>query len=124
QTEGIDVALANLPTGASQSRDGRPSVGAAVDLSGGAMAMRPAPGLKPLPAIVAAGTLAQMGIGLERPFTLRTESTDVPMIAVGSIDYFPTLYPGVDDFLLVPRLALLDRLTRGGSLDGYANEVW
>jgi hypothetical protein len=124
QTEGIDVALASLPTGASQSRVGRPAVGADVDLSGGAMMMRPAPGLKPLPAIVAVGTLQQMGIGLGRPFTLRMESTDVPMIAVGSIDYFPTLYPGVDDFLLVPRLALLDRLTRGGSVNAYANEVW
>jgi hypothetical protein len=124
QTEGIDVGVANLPTGVSQSHDGRPAVGADVDLSGGAMLMRPAPGLKPLPAIVATGTLEQMGIGLGRPFTLRMESTDVPMIAVGSVDYFPTLYPGVDDFLLVPRMGLLDRLTRGGSINAYANEVW
>jgi hypothetical protein len=124
QTEGIDVGLASLPTGASESRDGQPAVAVSVDLFGGDMVMRPAPGLKPLPAIVSAPTLQKMGIGLERPFTLRMESTDVPMIAVGSIDYFPTLYPGVDDFLLVPRMALLDRLTRGGSLDAYSNEVW
>ncbi len=124
QTQGIDVAVANLSTGASQAHDGRPAVGADVDLSGGAMVMRPAPGLKPLPAILSAGTLEKMGIGLGRPFSLRMESTDVPMIAVGTIDYFPTLYPGVDDFLLVPRLALLDRLTRDGSVNAYANEVW
>lgn len=124
QTQGIDTAVANLPTGTSQSHDGRPAVGADVDVSGGPMVIRPAPGVKPLPAVVSAGTLEKMGIGLGRPFTLRMESTDVPMIAVGSVDYFPTLYPGVDDFLLVPRLALLDRLTRGGSVDAYANEVW
>jgi ABC-type antimicrobial peptide transport system permease subunit len=99
-------------------------VGAAVDLSGGTMVMRPAPGLKPLPALVSAATLEKMGIGLGRPFSLRMESIDVPMTTVGTVDYFPTLYPGVDDFLLVPRLALLDRLTRGGSVNAYPNEVW
>jgi hypothetical protein len=124
QTQGIDVAVTGLPTGPAQTRDGRTAVGAVVDLSGGAMVMRPAPGLKPLPALVSAGTLEKMGIGLGRPFTLRMESIDVPMTAVGTVDYFPTLYPGVDDFLLVPRLAILDRLTRGGSVNAYANEVW
>jgi hypothetical protein len=124
QTTGLDTAVAYLPTARSQMREGRLALGADVDLSGGSMEMRPPLGLKPLPAIVSAGTLEKMGIGLERPFTLRMESTDVPMIAVGSVDYFPTLYPGVDDFLLVPRLPLLDRLTRGGSVNAYANEVW
>jgi hypothetical protein len=124
QTQGIDIAVANLPTGPGQSRDGRQAVGADVDLSGGTMVMRPAPGTKPLPAILSTGTLEKMGIGLGRPFTLRMESIDLPVTAVGTVDYFPTLYPGVDDFLLVPRLALLDRLTRGGSINAYANEVW
>ncbi|HEU0169516.1 MAG TPA: hypothetical protein VFS62_17220, partial [Chloroflexota bacterium] len=119
QTQGIDVGVANLPTSPAQSRDGQQAVGANVDLSGGAMVMRPAPGLKPLPAIVSTGTLEKMGIGLGRPFTLRMESIDLPVTAVGTVDYFPTLYPGVDDFLLVPRLALLDRLTRGGSISAY-----
>ena len=124
QTAGLDIAVANLPTRPGQARDGRPALGARVDLSGGAMVIRPALGLKPLPALLSASTLEKMGIGLGRPFTLRMESTDVPMTAVGSVDYFPTLYPGIDDFLLVPRLALLDRLTRGGSVNAYANEVW
>jgi|GEM_PF-5512863 len=124
QTQGIDIAVANLPTGPGQSRDGRQAVGANVDLSGGTMVMRPAPGLKPLPAIVSTSTLEKMGIGLGRTFTLRMESIDLPVTAVGTVDYFPTLYPGVDDFLLVPRLGLLDRLTRGGSINAYANEVW
>jgi hypothetical protein len=124
QTAGLDIAVANLPTGPGQARDGRPAVGAHVDLSGGTMVIRPALGLKPLPALLSASTLEKMGIGLGRPFTLRMESTDVPMTAIGSVDYFPTLYPGIDDFLLVPRLALLDRLTRGGSVNAYANEVW
>jgi hypothetical protein len=124
QTQGIDVAVANLPTGPGQTHDGRPALGADVDVSGGAMVMRPAPGIKPVPAILSAGTLEKMGIGLGRPFTLRMESIDLPVTAVGTVDYFPTLYAGLDDFLLVPRLALLDRLTRGGSINAYANEVW
>jgi hypothetical protein len=124
QTQGIDVAVANLPTGPGPTHDGRPALGADVDVSGGAMVMRPAPGVKPVPAILSAATLEKMGIGLGRPFTLRMESIDLPVTAVGTVDYFPTLYPGVDDFLLVPRLALLDRLTRGGSINAYANEVW
>jgi hypothetical protein len=123
-TTGLHTAVANLPTGPSQTRDGRPALGAAVDLSGGGMMIRPAIGLKPLPALLSTSTLEKMGIGLGRPFTLRIESTDVPMTAVGTLDYFPTLYPGLDDFLVVPRLALLDRLTRADSVNAYANEVW
>jgi hypothetical protein len=124
QTVGLHTAVANLPTGSAQTRDGRPALGADVDLSGGTIVIRPAPGTKPLPALLSAGTREKMGIGLGRPFTLRMESIDLPLTAVGMVDYFPTLYPGIDDFLLVPRLALLDRLTRGGSVNGYANEVW
>jgi hypothetical protein len=123
-TTGLHTAVANLPTGPSQTRDGRPALGAAVDLSEGAMVISPAIVLKPLPALLSTSTLEKMGIGLQRPFTLRIESTDVPMTAVGTLDYFPTLYPGLDDFLLVPRLALLDRLTRTDSVNAYANEVW
>jgi hypothetical protein len=123
QTAGLETAVANLPTGSGPTRDGVPALSADVDLSRGTMLMRPAPGLKPLPALFSASTLEKMGVGLGRPFTLRIESTDVPMTAVGTVDYFPTLYPG-DDFLLVPRLGLLDRLTRGGSSNAYTNEVW
>jgi hypothetical protein len=118
------TAVDDLPTGPGQSRDGRAVVGASLDLSSGATLIRPAPSSKPLPAVLATGTLAQMGIGLGKPFTLRIQSSDVPMVAVGTLDYFPTLYPGVDDFLLTPRLGLLDRLIRAGSLSAYTNEVW
>ncbi|MFI5267917.1 MAG: hypothetical protein ACHQ7M_11120, partial [Chloroflexota bacterium] len=64
QSAGLDTGVANLPTAQSQVREGRPALGAEVDLSAGTMEMRPPLGVKPLPAIVSAGTLEKMGIGL------------------------------------------------------------
>jgi hypothetical protein len=123
QMLGVATAIAVLPTAPGQVRDGRRAVGVAVDLNGGAMLIRPPLGAKPLPALFSARTLEKMGIGLGRPFTLRIQSTDVLLSAVGTVDYFPTLYPG-DDFLLVPRLPLLDRLTRANEQGFYTNEMW
>jgi hypothetical protein len=123
QTAGVSTAIADLPTGPGQIREGRPALGASVDLFGGSILIRPPLGPKPLPALFSARTLEKLGIGLGRPFTLRIQSTDVPLTAVGTVDYFPTLYPG-DDFLMVPRMALLDRLTRGTEQGFYTNEMW
>ncbi|HET6312046.1 MAG TPA: FtsX-like permease family protein [Candidatus Nitrosotalea sp.] len=123
QTAGAATAIVALPTGPGQVRDGRQAVGARVDLNGGAMLIRPALAAKPLPALFSARTLDKLGIGLGRPFTLRIQSTDLPLTAIGTVDYFPTLYPG-DDFLMVPRIALLDRLTRDTQEGFYTNEMW
>lgn len=123
ETAGVATTIAALPTGPGQVRDGRQALGASVNLSSGPMLIRPPVGTKPLPALFSASTLEKLGIGLGRPFTLRIQSTDVPLTAVGTVDYFPTLYPG-DDFLLVPRIALLDRLTRGSEEGFYTNEMW
>ena len=118
------TAVDDLPTGPAAARDGKPALSASLDLSSGATLIRPAPSSKPLPALLATATLQKVGIGLGKAFTLRIESENVLLVAVGTLDYFPTLYPGVDDFLLTPRLGLLDRLIRAGTLTAYTNEVW
>jgi hypothetical protein len=123
QTAGAVTGIAELPTASAQARDGRPTLSVGVDLTGGPLLVHPASTAKPLPALLSARTLEKMGVGLGRPFTLRIESTDVALTAVGTVDYFPTLYPG-DDFLLVPRQSLLDRLTRSTYQGLYSNEMW
>ena len=56
-------------------------------------------------------------------FPLHIETNDVSVHLVGLVDYFPTLYPGQDDFLLLPGESLTERLR---NLDSYAypNEAW
>ena len=110
-----------LKVGARQ-HDGKPAVEMATDV-GGALALHPAPSSAALPGLISSRTAARLGVGVGQSFPLHIETNDVSVHLVGLVDYFPTLYPGQDDFLLLPGESLTERLR---NLDSYAypNEAW
>ncbi len=105
-------------------RDGEPTTGLKVDLTGGTVvALHPAPSSAPLPGLISSQTAEKLGVKPGQSLPLHIETNDVTVRLVGTLDYFPTVYPGQDDFLLVPLESLVERLRR---LDTYAypNEAW
>ena len=103
--------------------DGKPSVQASVGLGGGVIALRPMPSSAPLPGVISSPTAAKLGIGIGQSFPLHIETNDINVRLVGTTDYFPTLYPGQDDYLLLPSDSLTERL-RQLSAYVYPNEAW
>jgi predicted lysophospholipase L1 biosynthesis ABC-type transport system permease subunit len=104
--------------------DGEASTGMTVDVTGGAtLALHPAASPAALPGIIASQTAAKLGVNVGQSLPLHIETNDVTVRLVGTVDYFPTVYPGQDDFLLIPSESLVERLRR---MDTYAypNEAW
>jgi len=108
----------------SRPRNGEASTGLMVDLTGGAtLALHPAPSSAALPGLVSTQTAAKLGVGVGQSLPLHIETHDVTVRLVGTVDYFPTLYPGQDDFLVIPAKSLLERLRRLNSYV-YPSEAW
>lgn len=116
-----DSALAPVPKA---GRDGRTASALELHLGSGRAWLRPAPAAEPVPALVSSGTLDRFGVGLGQPFTLRVDSRAIPVVAVGRVAYFPTVYPQLEDFMLVAREPLLARLARDGDPGALPNEAW
>jgi hypothetical protein len=94
-----------------------------VDGSLGDLYLWPKPSDRPLPALIAGQTLGKLGIGLNESFPLHVDIHGTTVTAIGALEHFPTLYPGDDDFLVVPLTSLMGRIARdGGSL--WPNELW
>jgi hypothetical protein len=105
------------------THDGGPAVDVPVAFGGGTVALHPAAPAAPLPGIISSATAAKLGVAVGQTFPLHIETNDVPIRLVGTADYFPTLYPGQDDFLVVPMESLLERL-RALDVYVYPNEAW
>ena len=106
-------------------RDGQPTTTVDVHLTPGTpLVIRPAPTAQPLPALVAARTLDELGVGLHQAFPMHVDEVVVNVTAVGVVDYFPTFYPGRDQFLIVPRDTLLARLGHEHNALAWPNEAW
>ena len=106
-------------------RDGQPTTTVDIHVAPGTpLLVRPAPSTQPLPALVSADTLSQLGVGLHQPFPMHVDEVVVDVTAVGVVDYFPTFYPGRDQFLVVPRDTLLDRLGHEHNALAWPNEAW
>jgi hypothetical protein len=103
--------------------DGSPTMDVHTAVGGGARAIHPPAAAAPLPGLIATSTAAKLGITPGQSFPLHIETNDVDVRLVGVVDYFPTLYPGQDDFLIVPGESLTERLRALGSY-AYANEAW
>ena len=102
---------------------GTGAVGLAVHLSRGTLELEPPAGRKPLPALLSSQTMARLGLRVNEAFPLHLDANDVQLVPVGVVDYFPTLYPGLEDFMVVPRVAILDRLLRQNA-EAWTNEAW
>lgn len=103
--------------------DGSPAVDASLPPGGAVVALHPIPSSAPLPGVISAATASRLGVHAGQSFPLHIETNDVEVRLVGTIDYFPTLYPGQDDFLLLPAESLTERL-RVLSAYVYPNELW
>ena len=102
----------------------QPAVGLALDLTGArTVDLHPTPAGAPLPGIMSARTAQQLGIAVGQSFPLHIATNDVNVRLVATVDYFPTLYPGQDDFLVVPSESLAERL-RALNAYVYPNEAW
>jgi len=113
------------PLQASDQKHGdQPAVGMPVDLTGRrTIALHPVPADAPLPGIMSSRTARQLGIAVGQTFPLHIETNDVNVRLVATADYFPTLYPGQDDFLIVPVHSLAERLRLLNAYI-YPNEAW
>ncbi|HEY6114959.1 MAG TPA: hypothetical protein VI172_03285, partial [Candidatus Dormibacteraeota bacterium] len=106
-----------------RTRDGQPAIGMQVSLTNRGIDLHPTPASVPLPGVMSAATAQRLGLAVGQSFPLHIETNDIEVRLVGLTDYFPTLYPGQDDFLLVPLESLLERLRLLGAY-GYPNEAW
>jgi hypothetical protein len=115
-----------LSLSAASPRQGKPS--ALFTWSGGllsARGIRPGPPLQPLPALFSRTLLAATHLGIGERVTATLLATAVPLRVVGGVEYFPTLYPQQEPFLVVPLRPLLDYIALHAPrlLDTTA-EVW
>lgn len=77
----------------------------------GARGIRPGPPLEPLPALFSRTLLEKAHLEVGERVTASVLSTSVPLRIVGKVDYFPTLYPEEEPFLVVPLQPLVDYLS-------------
>jgi hypothetical protein len=114
----------DLTPGMAHPRAGHPTATLPAHLYRGTLVFQPAPSQQALPALVSVLTLGQLGVGLGQAFPMHVDTVVVSVVAVGVVDYFPTLYPGQDNFLVLPRDSLLDRLGHEHYSLAWPNEAW
>lgn len=115
----------DLQASSRHPREGRPTTTIGVHLTPGTpLYIRPAPSGGAVPALVSSQTLDKLGVGLHQAFPMHVDEVVVKVSAVGVVDYFPTLYPGRDDFLIMPRDTLLARLGHEHYSLAWPNEAW
>jgi hypothetical protein len=112
------------PSGSRPRDDGRPTTLVDLHLEGGDLFLRPPASERPLPAVLSSPALQTLGVGLNQPFPIHVDSYRVEVIAIGVVDYFPTLYSGQEQFIILPRDSLLGRLQHEGSASAWPNELW
>jgi hypothetical protein len=122
ETFAPDTAPAPLTPSALHTRNGSASVDVPVDLQ--AVILQPAPSSRPLPVLLAAQTLADLGLSIGQSFPLHIDTVDVELVAVGSFDLFPTFYPALEPLIVVPETSFLGRLGHEGGTSPWADELW
>jgi FtsX-like permease family len=122
--DGTGEDVADLAPDLTAPRDGRPTTAFAVELDLGPAAVRPAPGTAPVPCLVSASLLHRLGLAVGQPFLLDVRSVQVRMVAVAAVNWFPTLFPSVNEFLVASREPLLARLAHEGDGHAWPNELW
>ncbi len=117
-----DIAETALKPALLHTRHGELAVDVAVDLQ--PVLLLPPPSSRPLPVLLAAPTMAALGVGVGQAFPLHMDTVDVQLIPVGSFDDFPTHYPQREDLVVAPRSSLLSRLGHEGATSPWPNELW
>jgi hypothetical protein len=117
-----DTAEASLKATRTHTRHGEPSVDVAVDLQ--TVLILPPPSSRPLPVLLAAPTMAALGVSVGQAFPVHMDTVDVQLVPVGTFDDFPTHYPQKEDLLVAPMSSLLSRLGFQGATSPWPNELW
>ncbi len=117
-----DTAQASVTPSALHSRHGEASVDIPINLQ--SVLLLPPPSSQPLPVLLAAPTMAALGVSVGQSFPLHIDTVDVQLVPVGSFDYFPTHYPAREDLIVAPRSSLLARLGNRGDTSPWPNELW
>lgn len=123
------LSLGTLQPTMDLQRDGQPVALLTPDVFDGDMVIRPVPAYTVLPVLAQKATLDRLGIRENAPFELTIGSAKVNVEVVGTVDYFPTLYPVSDvgaraDYLVVDRDPLLDQLSFSKEPHSWPNEIW
>ncbi|GBD11344.1 hypothetical protein HRbin23_01007 [bacterium HR23] len=107
-------------------RSGKPT--ALFTWSGGflsARGIRPGPPVQPIPALFSRALLEQARLKVGERVTASVLSTSVPLRIQGQVEFFPTLYPREEPFLVVPLRPLVDYLAlHAPRLLEATAEVW
>jgi len=105
-------------------RNGQPTLTIGIlDLAAGSVELAPVPQTSALPALAGTGTLADLGLRTGVPVLLRTVGLRDFVSTVGTLDQFPTIYPG-QDFVVVDRDSLLRRLAAADNRQALPDELW
>lgn len=127
-TTGLNPGPLALST--SLEHGGHPVVLLTPDTSAGDMVLRRVPAPTPLPTLAPQRTLDSLGVGVGDVFPLTVDSVPVPVQVVGTVGWFPTMYPVENkegqnpDFLLLDGGPFLDDLAFGKAPHAWPNELW
>jgi hypothetical protein len=112
-----DVAPSTL-----RVRQRRPSLDIPVDHQ--TVILEPAPSSAPLPVLLGAQTMADLGLSIGQAFPLHIDTVDVQLVPVGSFDEFPTYYAARESLIVAPMSSLLGRIGHAQASVPWANELW
>jgi FtsX-like permease family len=114
----VDVAPSGTVT-----RGGRPVDAVDVSLPDGRLTIQPATSSRPVPALISSDLLRTLSIGLEQPFPLHFDTGPIQVVAIRTVDSFPSLYPD-DRFLVLPIDPVIARTEEANPSQILPNELW
>jgi hypothetical protein len=105
-----------------RARNGRPTLDVPVNQQ--TVILEPAPSRSPLPVLLGAQTMSDLGLSIGETFPLHINTVDVQLVPVGSFDQFPTYYPARESLIVAPMSSFIGRLGNAGASIPWANELW
>jgi hypothetical protein len=104
--------------------DGSPALRLDYETADGTVLVEPPRGQAPIPVLAPTSTLAHAGLQVGRPFSMIVGSVTAPFVIVDVVDHFPTLYPEVEDFMIVAQAPLLAVMAHDGGQEIGPADAW
>ena len=105
-------------------RDDQPTVTFDVGPDAGRLTVLPPPSLATIPAVASPGLLAALGLDETQTVFVTIGRAAFPVTLLSTAGHFPTLYPELGEFLILPRDALVPVLARFAEPHPWPNELW
>ncbi|MEO8899543.1 MAG: ABC transporter permease [Candidatus Dormibacter sp.] len=103
-------------------RNGQPTLDVPLDQQ--TVIIEPAPSHSPLPVLLGAQTMSDLGVSIGETFPLHINTVDVSLVPVGSFAQFPTYYPARESLIVAPMSSFVGRLGHAGASIPWDNELW